>query len=67
MADWPQDSLFVVHCAGPRCNGANKAAIRLARMGRPVKGMIGGVTDWIDEGFQMAAGMKPFSVAEVEG
>ena len=29
------DTLFVVYCAGPHCNGANKAALRLARLGRP--------------------------------
>ena len=26
-------------------------AVRLARLGRPVKEMIGGVTRWLDEGF----------------
>jgi hypothetical protein len=34
-------------------NGANKAAIRLAKMGRPVKEMIGGVTGWLDQGFTL--------------
>ncbi|GAA0908257.1 rhodanese-like domain-containing protein [Luteibacter anthropi] len=51
MAEYPADTLFVVYCAGPHCNGANKAAIKLARLGRPVKEMIGGITGWIDEGF----------------
>ena len=51
MSDWPADTLFVVYCAGPHCNGANKAAVRLARLGRPVKEMIGGMTGWADEGF----------------
>ena len=37
----------------PHCNGANKAALRLARLGLPVKMMIGGVTGWIDEGFAL--------------
>ena len=45
------NKVFVVYCAGPHCNGANKAALRLARLGLPVKMMIGGVTGWIDEGF----------------
>ena len=40
-------------CAGPHCNGANKAALRLARLGLRVKMMIGGVTGWIDEGFTL--------------
>ena len=53
MRDWPQDTLFVVYCAGPHCNGATRAAIRLARLGRPVKLMIGGITGWIDEGFAL--------------
>jgi rhodanese-related sulfurtransferase len=53
MADWPDGTLFVVYCAGPHCNGADRAALRLARIGRPVKLMIGGVTGWIDEGFAL--------------
>ena len=50
---YPSDTLFVVYCAGPHCNGTEKAAIRLAKLGRPVKKMIGGVTGWIDERFQL--------------
>ncbi|MBB1485097.1 rhodanese-like domain-containing protein [Oceanospirillum sediminis] len=53
LADYPQDTLFVVYCAGPHCNATEKAAIRLAKADRPVKKMIGGVTGWIDEGFQL--------------
>ena len=56
MAEWPEGTLFVVYCAGPHCNGANKGALRLAGLGRPVKEMIGGVTGWIDEGFELAVG-----------
>jgi hypothetical protein len=37
------------------CNGANKAAVRLARLGLPFKMMIGGVAGWIDEGFSLTA------------
>jgi rhodanese-related sulfurtransferase len=51
MASYPKDTLFVVYCAGPHCNGANKAALALARLGYPVKEMIGGMTGWADEGF----------------
>lgn len=54
MADWPANTLFVVYCAGPHCNGADKAALRLAALGRPVKVMIGGMTGWADEGFDFA-------------
>ncbi|MDF2231318.1 rhodanese-like domain-containing protein [Albimonas sp. CAU 1670] len=53
MAEWPDGTLFVVYCAGPHCNGADKAAVRLARLGRPVKRMIGGVAGWLDEGFAL--------------
>jgi rhodanese-related sulfurtransferase len=62
MVDWPMDTLFVVYCAGPHCNGANKAAIRLAKLGRPVKELIGGMTGWADEGFEFATGSEPGSV-----
>lgn len=51
LATYPADTLFVVYCAGPHCNGAHRGAYRLARLGRPVKLMIGGVTGWLDEGF----------------
>ncbi|KAA2237312.1 rhodanese-like domain-containing protein [Salinarimonas soli] len=54
MAAWPWDTVFVVYCAGPHCNGADKAALRLAELGRPVKIMIGGMTGWADEGFAFA-------------
>jgi rhodanese-related sulfurtransferase len=50
---YPIDSLFVVYCSGPHCNGADRAALRLARLGRPVKKMIGGITGWKDEGFSL--------------
>ena len=53
LADHPADALFVVYCAGPHCNGADKAAVRLAQLGRPVKKMIGGVRGWQDEGFAL--------------
>jgi rhodanese-related sulfurtransferase len=53
LASYPDDTTFVVYCAGPHCNGADKAAVALARLGRPVKKMIGGATGWIEEGFQL--------------
>jgi rhodanese-related sulfurtransferase len=53
MSAFPADTLFVVYCAGPHCNGAHRGAVRLARLGRPVKLMIGGITGWIDEGFML--------------
>ena len=53
MAQYRSDTAFVVYCAGPHCNGANKAAIRLARLGYRVKEMIGGITGWVDEEFAL--------------
>ena len=54
LAAHPADTLFVVYCSGPHCNGADKAAVALARLGRPVKKMIGGFTVWNDEGFELS-------------
>jgi rhodanese-related sulfurtransferase len=53
LASYPPGTSFVVYCAGPHCNGADKAALRLANLGRPVRKMIGGVTGWLDEGFEL--------------
>ncbi len=53
LKTYPTDTLFVVYCAGPHCNATEKAAIRLSKLARPVKKMIGGVTGWIDEGFSL--------------
>ena len=56
MAHWPPETLFVVYCAGPHCNGAARAAVRLSALERPVKLMAGGITGWVDEGFPLLAG-----------
>ena len=63
MAEWGADTLFVVYCAGPHCNGTDRAAMRLGRLGRKVKVMIGGITGWADEGFSFAEGSEPGSVS----
>jgi rhodanese-related sulfurtransferase len=55
LSEYSLDTTFVVYCAGPHCNGANKAALRIARLGRPVKEMIGGALGWVDEGFSLVA------------
>ena len=55
LEQYPHGTVFVAYCAGPHCNGAARAAIRLAKLGRPVKIMAGGVTGWIDEGFDLEA------------
>lgn len=49
-----ENAIYVVYCAGPHCNGANKAALKIAKLGLPVKEMIGGVEGWKDEGFDLA-------------
>ncbi len=54
LREYPAETVFVVYCAGPHCNGANRAALRLATLGRPVKEMIGGIAGWRDEGFALA-------------
>lgn len=56
LAQWPDGTLFVTYCAGPHCNGAARGALRLAELGRPVKIMAGGITGWLDEGFDLAKG-----------
>src|SRR5687768_16454401 len=39
LAEYGPETIFIVYCAGPHCNGADKAAVRLARLGRRVKKM----------------------------
>lgn len=54
MQQWPKEILFVTYCAGPHCNGAAKGAVRLAKLDKKVKIMAGGITGWLDEGFELA-------------
>ena len=58
MSAWPDSTLFVVYCAGPHCNGADRGALRLAQLGCPVKLMLGGMPGWADEGFPFAEGAE---------
>ena len=55
LTEYEKETLFVVYCAGPHCNATEKAAIRLAKLNRPVKKMIGGITGWLDEGFKLVS------------
>jgi len=66
LEQWSMETIFIVYCAGPHCNGANKAAVRLAKLGRPVKELIGGMTGWADEGFAFFSGTEPGHVSDVE-
>ena len=65
LGHYSRETIFVVYCAGPHCNGAHRAAVRLARLGRPVKIMIGGMTGWLDEGFNVENG--PVARAALSG
>ena len=56
MSAYDKSSLFVTYCAGPHCNGAARAAAKLAQLGFPVKLMAGGITGWLDEGFTLEPG-----------
>ncbi|MFI6827485.1 rhodanese-like domain-containing protein [Kribbella sp. NPDC050241] len=46
----PDGVTVVTYCWGPGCNGATKAALEFARLGYPVKEMIGGFEYWTREG-----------------
>ena len=61
LSRYPRETIFVVYCAGPHCNGAHRAAVRLARLGRPVKIMIGGMIGWLDEGFRTESGAAAYA------
>ncbi|MFZ4826011.1 MAG: rhodanese-like domain-containing protein [Phototrophicaceae bacterium] len=48
LKDYAPDTLFVVYCWGPGCNGAHKAALKLSELGYAVKEMLGGIEYWED-------------------
>jgi rhodanese-related sulfurtransferase len=45
---YDNDTLFVVYCWGPGCNGASKAGLKISSLGFGVKEMIGGIHYWED-------------------
>ncbi|BDI23085.1 rhodanese-like domain-containing protein [Herbiconiux sp. L3-i23] len=49
----PEGTPVVVYCWGPGCNGATKAALEFARLGYPVREMIGGFEYWAREGLDV--------------
>ncbi|MDH2445170.1 rhodanese-like domain-containing protein [Amnibacterium sp. CER49] len=51
IGELPPDLEVVTYCWGPGCNGATRAALELARLGRPVREMLGGFEYWAREGF----------------
>ncbi len=48
LEQFDSDTLFVVYCWGPGCNGASKAGLKISRLGYEVKEMIGGIHYWED-------------------
>jgi rhodanese-related sulfurtransferase len=49
----------VVYCWSPGCNGGAKAALELARLGVPVKEMLGGFEYWAREGYPVEDASGP--------
>lgn len=49
----------VVYCWSPGCNGGAKAALELARLGVPVKEMLGGFEYWAREGYPVESASGP--------
>ena len=47
----PPGATVVTYCWGPGCNGAHRAALEFAKLGYPVKEMIGGFEYWAREGY----------------
>jgi len=52
-AQLARDTLIVVYCCGPACNAAARACAKLSALGFTVKEMIGGLTYWRHEGFDV--------------
>lgn len=57
----PTGTPVVTYCWGPGCNGATRAALEFAKLGYPVREMIGGLEYWAREGFAVEsdAGVRP--------
>jgi rhodanese-related sulfurtransferase len=57
MEAYPPDTLFIVYCWGPGCNGSTKAALKLSALGYAVKELIGGIEYWeVKEGYPVERG-----------
>lgn len=48
LAKYSKDTVFIVYCWGPGCNGATKAGKLISALGFAVKEMIGGIHYWED-------------------
>ncbi len=51
LVEIPVGTRVVTYCWGPGCNGATRSAHEFARLGYPVKEMLGGFEYWAREGF----------------
>lgn len=59
----PPGAEVVVYCWGPGCNGATRGALQFARLGYPVKEMIGGFEYWAREGLEIVDDAGPLTRA----
>jgi rhodanese-related sulfurtransferase len=57
----PAGTPVVTYCWGPGCNGATRAALAFARLGYPVREMLGGYEYWVREGFPVRTATGPTS------
>ena len=57
----------VVYCWGPGCNGATKAAAKLAALGREVKEMLGGFEYYVREGYPVEGEQADAYTADASG
>ena len=55
----PPGTTVVTYCWGPACNGATRAALEFAKLGYPVKELIGGFEYWAREGFTYQTAQGP--------
>jgi rhodanese-related sulfurtransferase len=53
LAQFAEETLFVVYCSGPHCSAADRAAANLAQLDRRVKKMVGGIIGWKHDGFDL--------------
>ncbi len=51
VENYPADTVFIVYCWGPGCNGSTKGAVRFSELGYATKELIGGIEYWQKEGY----------------
>lgn len=57
-------AIYVAYCWGPACNASTKGAAKLAGLGFTVKELIGGISAWEAEGFEVrGSGAAPTACA----